>query len=594
MQAKKYDEKLNRILTIFKVGYFLVSALIIIRGIIEEYTVKWSDRNVLILSLSASVFAVALTYLYAWTFLKYRPRETDTGTRQLLFIESYFLLLMTVALIWFTDKNYSYFLIAALLFLVPVTIQLGLRQAYLITAFLSVYIFALDFIYSYFSSIARFLEKDLISISVLFLTIWVLDRFVKTDRERILALEEKANLDGLTGLFNHRYFHSALNQKIKSCLFLKQPLTLLFLDIDSFKEFNDRFGHLNGDKLLSTVARLMDEHKPKGAILARYGGDEFAVILPNLDKDDAKQYGEAIRQSFQSLDLRNEVLLADNFERPQIREIDPMTISVGIAQWGNRTESALNLIKNADDALYRAKLFRKNRVEIYDSILDTIELEIDKDDYDLLNSLQSLINIINARDRYTSGHVERVAMYSKALARQLNLDEEDRKSLSLAAYMHDIGKVNLSEKVLNKATPLNEKEWQDVKDHSVVGAHILQEVATLAEIAPLVLHHHERYDGTGYPNHLKGKEIPYLSRVLTVVDSFDAMTFDRPYKAGLNWDEAITELRANKGTQFDPDITEAFIRVIEQTLKKDPEKRKLLKRGPASRDNDHPKMIDPT
>jgi HD-GYP domain-containing protein (c-di-GMP phosphodiesterase class II) len=174
------------------------------------------------------------------------------------------------------------------------------------------------------------------------------------------------------------------------------------------------------------------------------------------------------------------------------------------------------------------------------------------------------------------------------------LDDEDRKSLSLAAYMHDIGKVNLSEKVLNKATPLNEKEWQDVKDHSVVGAHILQEVATLAEIAPLVLHHHERYDGTGYPNHLKGKEIPYLSRVLTVADSFDAMTFDRPYKAGLNWDEAITELRANKGTQFDPDITEAFIRVIEQTLKKDPEKRKLLKRGPASRENDHPKMIVPT
>ena len=141
--------------------------------------------------------------------------------------------------------------------------------------------------------------------------------------------------------------------------------------------------------------------------------------------------------------------------------------------------------------------------------------------------------------------------------------------------MHDIGKVNLTEKVLNKSTPLNEKEWSDIRDHSVVGAHILREVAILAEIAPLVLHHHERYDGTGYPNKLKGKEIPFLSRVLTVVDSFDAMTFDRPYKAGMSWAQAIVELRANKGTQFDPDIVEAFISVIEESLRNDPERKSL-------------------
>lgn len=575
MQEKKYDEKLNRTLTFFKVGYFLISGLIILRGVIEQYTSGWSDRDVLILSVAAAAFAILTSYFYAWTFLKYRPRETDSGVRRLLILESYILLIISVALIWFTDKNYSYFLIAALLFLIPVTIQIGLRQAYLIIAVLSVYIFALDFIYSYFSSFARFLEKDLVSVAVLFLTTWVLDRFVKTDRERILALEERANIDGLSGLFNHRYFHNALNREIKSCLYLNQPLSLLFLDIDSFKEFNDQFGHLNGDKLLSTVARLMVENKPKGAILARYGGDEFAAILPNLTKEDGRQYGEKVRQEFQRLDLREDMIVSGAGEKDRLPEVEPMTLSVGIAQWNKHTENALNLIKNADDALYRAKLFRKNRVEIYDSIIDTIELGLEKDDYDLLSSLQALINIINARDRYTSGHVERVVMYSKALARQLDLCEEDCKSLSLAAYMHDIGKVNLSEKVLNKATPLDDKEWSDIKDHSVVGAHILREVAILAEIAPLVLHHHERYDGKGYPNQLKGKEIPYLSRVLTVVDSFDAMTFDRPYKAGMNWEEAIVELRANKGTQFDPDIVEAFIAIIEESLKKNPENKRL-------------------
>lgn len=576
MQEKKYDEKLNRILTFCKAGYLLVSLLFVVRGLIEDHTATWSERSVLIISVSSVLAAVLICYFHTWILLKYRPRETDEGIRRLLVFESFVLLAASAALIWFTDKNNSYFLIAALLFLVPVTIQIGLRQAYLIILLLSIYILVLDIVYS-FSTITIFLEKHLISIAVLFLTTWILDRFVMTDRDRILALEEKANHDGLTGLFNHRYFHSTLNYEIKACHRLRQPLTLLFLDIDAFKEFNDTFGHLNGDRLLSTVARLMTEHKPEGAILARYGGDEFAVIMPNLTKDDAVSYGEKIRSSFQNLDLRADMLISDKEDREKLPSVDPITLSVGIAQWNSHTDNALALIKNADDALYRAKLFRKNRVEVYDSILDTIELDMEKDDYDLLNSLQALINIINARDRYTSGHVERVVMYSKALAQQLCLAEDERRSLSLAAYMHDIGKVNLTEKVLNKSTPLNEKEWSDIRDHSVVGAHILREVAILAEIAPLVLHHHERYDGTGYPNKLKGKEIPFLSRVLTVVDSFDAMTFDRPYKAGMSWAQAIVELRANKGTQFDPDIVEAFISVIEESLRNDPERKSLKK-----------------
>lgn len=571
---KKYDENLNRVLTYFKAGYFLLSVLIIVRGVIERFFSSLNETIILIISVAAAVLAVAASYLYGRLNLGLGTREKDHGRDVLLIWESLFLLIVALALIWFTGKNESYFLITSLLFLVPVTIQIGMFHAYLIITALSVYIFALDFILSY-ATVTRFLDKHLVSIAVLFLTIWILDRFVKTDRERILALEEKANLDGLTGLFNHRYFHNALNAEIKSCVFLKQPLTLLFLDIDAFKEFNDRYGHLNGDKLLSIVAKLMIEHKPEGAILARYGGDEFAVILPNRSKEEARKYGESVRKAFQNLDLREEMILSGSPDEENLPEVNSLTLSVGIAQWTSRTGNALTLIKNADDALYRAKLFRKNRVEIYDSILDTIEVDIEKDDYDLLNSLQALINIINARDRYTSGHVERVVMYSKALARQMKLDDDDRKALSLAAYMHDIGKVNLSEKVLNKATPLDEKEWKDVRDHSVVGAHILREVAILANIAPLVLHHHERYDGKGYPEHLKGKEIPFLSRVLTVVDSFDAMTFDRPYKAGMTWPQAIEELRANKGTQFDPDIVDEFVRVIEESIRKNPDGKRI-------------------
>jgi diguanylate cyclase (GGDEF)-like protein len=543
-----------------------MASLIIIREMLGEYTTSWSERNVLIASVVAVATVVIITAINAYFSLRIIPRKNEITQQNLLIFESYILLVVSMLLIWFTGKNDSHFMIAFLLPLIPVTIQIGSYHAYLMTAILSVFVISCDFYFSFGRIFPHFLEKDIVPIAVLFLTTWFLGHYVKNDREKIAALEVKANVDGLTGLFNHRYFHNTLASEIDSCVFLNQPLSLLFLDLDSFKEFNDRFGHLSGDRILSEIARILVDNKPKEAILARYGGDEFAVILPNHSKESARLFGEKIREAVEAVDL-SILVETDIPEKEKSLKSTSLTISVGIAQWDTHTENTLSLIKNADDALYRAKLFRKNRVEVYDSILDALDLELDKDDYDLLSSLQALINIINARDRYTSGHVERVVMYSKALSKKLNLDAKNQKFLSLAAYMHDIGKVNLSEQVLNKSTPLNDEEWKSVQDHSEIGANILHEVSLLADIAPLVLSHHERYDGKGYPQHLVGEEIPFLSRVLAVIDSFDAMTFDRPYKAAMNWKQAIVELRANKGTQFDPEIVELFIAVVEESLK---------------------------
>lgn len=565
MFEKAYDENLNRALSFQKIGYFLMASLIIIREMIAVYAASWSERSVLIASVSAVATVLIITAMIAFFSLRIIPRRNEVKQKNLLIFESYILLAISMLLIWFTGKNDSHFMIAFLLVLIPVTIQLGSYHAYLLTAILSVFVISCDFYFSLGRIFPHFLEKDIVPIAVLFLTTWFLGHYVKNDREKIAELEVKANVDGLTKLYNHRYFHSTLASEIDSCIFLKQPLSLLFLDLDYFKEFNDRFGHLSGDLILSEIARIIVAIKPKEAIIARYGGDEFAAILPNHTKDSARIFGERIREAVEVVDL-SRLLGKDIPEQENSLKSTSLTISVGIAQWDKHTENTLSLISKADDALYRAKLFRKNRVEVYDSILDVLDLEFNKDDYDLLSSLQALINIINARDRYTSGHVERVVMYSKALSTKLNLDKANQKYLSLAAYMHDIGKVNLSEHVLNKSTPLDEAEWKSVRDHSEIGANILHEVSLLADIAPLVLSHHERYDGKGYPNQLAGEEIPYLSRVLAVVDSFDAMTFDRPYKAALDWKQAIEELRANKGTQFDPDIVEKFITVIEETL----------------------------
>lgn len=548
-----------------KFAYFIFATFIIMREILIDISADWSPTKLLLVAVVSSVSIVLLVTLYSFTSARFHHRAPIN--EGFLAFETFALLSISLTLIWFTGKSSSYFLVAFILILIPSTIQLGAYVGYLLTIALALFVLVLDFIHSWPSISPYFIEKDLLLIVVFFITVWITNQFLQTDRKRILELETRANIDGLSGLYNHRYFHSSLSAEVRSCMFLHQPLTLLFLDLDAFKEFNDRFGHVNGDRIIAKIAQIMSEKAPKGAILSRYGGDEFAAILPNYKKEDALQFGELVREAVESIDMVH-FFAESSVDNAHMAEGISLTISVGIAQWNEHTANAMALIQHADDALYRAKLFRKNRVEIYDSILDTFEMDIEHEDYELLRSLQALINIINARDRYTSGHVERVVMYSKALGQELGLQPDQRKSLSLAAYMHDIGKVNLTEKVLNKSTPLEENEWQDIKLHSVVGARILKEVAALSSIAPLVLHHHERYDGTGYPQGLKGEEIPFLARVLTVVDSFDAMTFDRPYKAAMTYSDAIKELRANKGRQFDPEIVEVFIRIVERSLEK--------------------------
>ncbi|MDZ7542899.1 HD domain-containing protein, partial [Clostridium perfringens] len=180
-------------------------------------------------------------------------------------------------------------------------------------------------------------------------------------------------------------------------------------------------------------------------------------------------------------------------------------------------------------ALYRAKFFNKNRVETYTSILDELKNDIDEKDIELVTSIKTLISVINAKDKFTYGHSERVVLYSRLLAEKLNLNKIDKDTLIYGAYMHDIGKINISQEILMKKMPLTSEEWEIIKQHSENGDEIIRPVKSLEKMIPIILHHHEKYNGMGYPRGLKGEEIPYLARVLTVVDSFDAMTSNRPY-----------------------------------------------------------------
>jgi len=288
--------------------------------------------------------------------------------------------------------------------------------------------------------------------------------------------------------------------------------------------------------------------------VARYSGDEFTIILTDTSEQDAIKIAENIRTKIEGT----------YFDGEENQPKGKLTASIGISVFPDKAKNEVELIKYADDALYRAKFFNKNRVEAYYSILDDLKEDIEDKHIDLVTSIKTLISVINAKDRYTYGHVERVVVYSKLLTDKLELSEEDKKKLIYGAYMHDIGKMNISEEILNKKMPLTKEEWDVLKQHPAYGAEIIKPVESLMDLSPLIFHHHERYDGKGYPGNLKGENIPYLARVLTVVDSFDAMTSNRPYSNRKTHDEAIEELKKCSGTQFDPFIAKAFIEVLEE------------------------------
>ncbi len=251
-----------------------------------------------------------------------------------------------------------------------------------------------------------------------------------------------------------------------------------------------------------------------------------------------------------------------DFQGSEGHHEEKITISVGVATFPYNAKTKSELIDNADEALYRAKFMSKNKVEKYYSVLDDLKNELNGEHLDLISSIKTLIGIINAKDHYTYGHTERVVQYCRLIGEAMALPEKDMKILQYGAYLHDIGKIEIPKELLNRGDKLTEEEWNTIKQHPVIGAEIIRPVKSIEEVVPLILYHHERMDGAGYPDGLRGGQIPFLTRILTVANSFDAMTTSRPSKKGKKLDEAINELERCKGTQFDGKIVDVFVEII--------------------------------
>ncbi|WP_195262784.1 MULTISPECIES: diguanylate cyclase [unclassified Clostridium] len=544
--------------SIVKLASLMFTAIIFFQYIFKENEILDNLISQRIIIVGVGFVILLLLAIYMIWSLSLNSGINKRKYRFIIFIENLVFIAVFFITVILSGANESEYKYLFLFIITSSTIQLGLKNGIIVALISSTLILGMDIICMPNASVNKYFQNDLILSGIFLLTAWPLGFYVKIEGEHINRLEELVNKDGLTGVFNHRYFHDALKEKITLSEKYKEPTSMIFVDIDYFKHYNDLYGHQKGDEVLRTIGSLLKNNIREDDIAARYGGEEFAVILPNTTEEEATLLADKLRLTIEETKFYG--------EENQPRGV--LTASMGVSVYPDKAKSDVELIKSADDALYRAKFFNKNRVETYTSILDELKNDIEEKDVELVTSIKTLISVINAKDRYTYGHSERVVLYSRLLAKKLKLNKIDTDTLIYSAYMHDIGKINIAQDVLMKKMPLTAEEWELLKQHPESGVEIIRPVKSLENMVPIILHHHEKYNGTGYPDGLKGEEIPYLSRVLTVVDSFDAMTSNRPYNQRKTYDEAIVELRKFSGIQFDPVIAEKFIEVIKENKDK--------------------------
>lgn len=362
-------------------------------------------------------------------------------------------------------------------------------------------------------------------------------------------LHHLAITDELTGLYNQRHFHDILRQ----CFETPNPgVGLIMLDIDNFKMFNDLYGHESGDEILKSTGTLLNSFSQSKISAYRCGGDEFAIILLHTEPETI----EATAQALQSM-------LKKERQRYYPKEFwDKVTLSMGLSHYPQVAASREELLSQADMALYHAKNQGKDKIHFYQDVVKAMRKEVQWDHQQMIGAFKALLSTISAKDKYTLGHSERVSAYACLIGEALGFPPQDISTLQYAGLLHDIGKIEIPKAVLNKRESLNEEDIIMVHAHPVYSQNILEPLEGMDQLLDFVRHHHERFDGGGYPDGIIGEEISLGARILSVADSYDAMLSDRPYSKSISKEQAIKELQRCAGTQFDPGVVNAFIRVL--------------------------------
>ena len=359
-------------------------------------------------------------------------------------------------------------------------------------------------------------------------------------RQHLTALAEQ---DGLTGLLNHRVFHRRLHEEEELAGQSGKPLTVALVDLNNFKFFNDAYGHLAGDDVLRRVAAALETCCRAGDTLARFGGDEFALLLPGAGRDEAACLAGRLQACLDGL----------AYHPPGHDVPIPLQLSVGVAVLPDECAGRMEALALADSRLYRAKTGGGDddaAQRLRDSLARSLEG---------FSMLDALVAAVDNKDRYTGKHSEDVLAFSLQIAEGLGLDAEARHTVAVAALLHDAGKIGVPDAILRKPGRLTDEEYAAVRHHPILGAILVGAVPGFEDTLDAVRHHHERWDGDGYPFGLRGEETPLPARLMAVADAFSAMTTDRPYRKGMAEERALAEITRGAGTQFDPALAHLFV-----------------------------------
>jgi diguanylate cyclase (GGDEF)-like protein len=430
--------------------------------------------------------------------------------------------------------------------------------------------------------------------------------------------QEQAITDGLTGVKTHRFFMDALSTEWKRSTRTGKPFTLVLIDVDHFKSVNDFQGHLEGDLVLKRLGHTFEQGCRSTDVVARYGGDEFVILMPGTDAEQGLRLAQRLRASV----LGDRLLQEKN-----------TTASFGLATFPLNGSTPLELIQIADASMYlskhqggnavstanqldatEAKQWKRDVLEAYlgvtlkrlfstgpeafQDIRQRLEqlwqslattgatTGISSSDSEermtgtpgafrqpcaaVIETITTLALAVDAKDPFTQGHSQKVADHAALLAAELGLAEEEVEAVRLGALLHDVGKVGIPTAILTKNGPLDPAEWEAMKEHARLGDRLLEPLPSVAHIRRMVCHHHEMFDGSGYPDRLAGQDIPLGARIIAIADAYDTITSDRSYNKARTPEEALAELTRCGGAQFDPELVQVFVRVSERQLNGSP------------------------